>query len=197
MNKRLRPQNTLRQTRNIEFFREFLREPEIVGSIIPSSRFLEEKIIRAAGLTDCRLVIELGPGTGSTTINFLRHMPANASLLTIEISKAFTECLNTINDARLINHCGNAEAIETLLQQYDLPAPDVVISGIPFSTIALETGRQILSTVHDNLAPGGRFVAYQFRDQVAQLATPIFGEPEVNQELRNIPPMRVYRWLKP
>jgi len=197
LNNRLRRQNTLRQTRSMDFFREFLRDPEIVGSIIPSSRFLEERIIKAAGLADSRLVIELGPGTGGTTTNFLRHMPATASLLTIEISESFTDCLNTIDDARLINHCGSAQEMGALLQQYNLPAPDVVISGIPFSTIERETGQQILTTIYDNLAPGGRFVAYQFRDQVAQLATPIFGEPEVSQELFNIPPMRVYRWLKP
>ncbi len=71
MNNRLRPQNALRQTRSLDFFREFLRDPEIVGSIIPSSRFLEQRIIKAAGLADSRLVIELGPGTGGTTTSFL------------------------------------------------------------------------------------------------------------------------------
>lgn len=196
MNNRLRPNQQSRRTRGLDFFREFLREPEIVGSIIPSSRFLEERIIRAAAPANSRLVIELGPGTGGTTASILQHMPAEARLLTIELSESFVDCLNKIDDPRLINHCGSALEIPSLLQEYDLPAADIVISGIPFSTIEPETGKQILINVRDCLAPGGRFVAYQFRDQIAQLATPIFGEPEVSQELRNIPPMRVYRWLK-
>lgn len=196
MNSRLQPNNQTRQTRGFDFFREFLREPDIVGSIIPSSRFLEAKIINAACLADSHVVIELGPGTGGTTCSFLQHMPPESRLLTIEISQAFTDFLNNIEDPRLINHCGSAMEIASILRQYDLPAPDVVISGIPFSTIQPATGRQIIETVRDNLKPGGRFIAYQFRGQVSRLAKPLFGDPDVTQELRNIPPMRVFRWQK-
>ena len=45
--------------------------------------------------------------------------------------------------------------------------------------------------------PGGRFVAYQVRDRVAILGREVFGPPAVQLELRNVPPMRVYRWDKP
>jgi len=188
--------NHNRQTRGFDFFRGFLREPEIVGSVIPSSRFLEEKIISAASLDNARLVVELGPGTGGTTRSFLRRMPADSTLLTIEISKAFTDLLDEIDDPRLVNHCGSAMEIESILGQYHLDSPDIVISGIPFSTIAPAVGGQILEAIWHSLRPGGHFVAYQFRGHVARLAKPVFGDPDVIPELRNIPPMRVYCWRK-
>ena len=195
MNNKLQPNNN-RQTRGLDFFRGFLRDPDIVGSIIPSSRFLEEKIIDTANLAEARMVLELGPGTGGTTRSFLQHMPENSSLLTIEISQAFAKLLDDIDDPRLINYCGSALEIESILRRYNLPSPDVIISGVPFSTIPPDVGRQIVEAIWHNLQPDGRFIAYQFRGHVAELAKPVFGEPDVAQELRNIPPMRVFRWQK-
>lgn len=196
MNNKLQPPGRQRQTRHLDFFRGFLREPEIVGSVIPSSRFLEQRIIDAAGLGQARLVVELGPGTGSTTSSFLGQLPQQARLLTIEVSQEFSRLLQQINDPRLINFCGSAIEIEAVLRRHTLPSPDAIISGIPFSTLPATIGTQILEAVWHNLKPGGRFVAYQFRGHVARLAEPIFGKPQVFQELRNIPPMRIYRWQK-
>jgi phosphatidylethanolamine/phosphatidyl-N-methylethanolamine N-methyltransferase len=73
----------------------------------------------------------------------------------------------------------------------------VVVSGIPFSTRPAALGRRILGEVWACLAPGGRFVAYQFRDRVAVLGRKLFGSPDIKVELLNAPPMRVYRWRKP
>jgi phosphatidylethanolamine/phosphatidyl-N-methylethanolamine N-methyltransferase len=71
------------------------------------------------------------------------------------------------------------------------------VSGIPFSTMPLSLGRQIVSSLWDSLAPRGRFVAYQFRDRVASLGRELLGDPQVDVELLNVPPMRFYRWDKP
>lgn len=188
--------DTNRTSLSVDFFRGFLRKPEQVGSIIPSSRFLERRIIHQAGLQSARTVLELGPGTGGTTRAILAAMPEEARLLSIDLDPEFTRILDRIGDPRLIAHTGSACDLAAILQQYDLPAPDVVISGIPFSTMPRSVGIATLEAVRDTLAPGGRFVAYQFRGQVARLGRPILGEPEVVVELLNTPPMRLYRWVK-
>lgn len=186
-----------RKTEGLAFFKGFLRNPEQVGSIVPSSRFLEKRIIQAAELDQARVIVELGPGTGGTTRAFLRAMPATARHLAIELDAVFIPLLNDIGDARLINHNGNAVDIQAILQHYGLPQPDAVISGIPFSTMPRSTGEAIIKAVWASLVPGGRFVAYQFRGQVADIASTTLGQPDVELELVNIPPMRVYRWCKP
>jgi len=43
---------------------------------------------------------------------------------------------------------------------YGLGAPEVLIAGIPFSTMSRCSGSQILETISSVLAPAGRFVAY-------------------------------------
>jgi phospholipid N-methyltransferase len=183
----------------IEFFRGFLRNPGGVGSVIPSSRFLERQIIRAADLDHARCVVELGPGTGGTTARFLERMPETGALMAVELDQGFAELLaQKITDPRLSVFHGSAEHIQQALEERGLPAPDAVISGIPFSTIPQPIGEGITKAVYDCLAPGGRFVAYQFRGHVAERAEHVFGKPEVTvAEFLNIPPMRVYRWTKP
>lgn len=185
--------------RSIDFFRGFLRNPGGVGSVIPSSRFLERQILRAAGLESAKCLVELGPGTGGTTARFLEALPADAHLLAIETDGDFVELLRrNITDPRLKVFHGSAEHISDALAQFELPAADAVISGIPFSTIPEPIGQAITASVFNALAPGGRFVAYQFRGHVARRAEHVFGSPEATHaEFLNIPPMRVYRWTKP
>jgi phosphatidylethanolamine/phosphatidyl-N-methylethanolamine N-methyltransferase len=69
-----------------------------------------------------------------------------------------------------------------------------VISGIPFSIIPPAVGARIIEGIRRALAPGGCFLAYQVRGTVAELAKPVLGEPDTTLELRNIPPVRVFRW---
>jgi phospholipid N-methyltransferase len=190
--KRLRPQPDDRLT----FFQGFLKRPREVGSIIPSSRFLERRVTRAAQLGQADLAIELGPGTGGTTRSFLRAMKPDAKLLAIEINPRFVASLRRMDDPRLIVHLGSATELREALDHYGLPAPNAILSGIPFSTMARPLGHAILRSVHDVLEPGGLFVAYQVRDRVEMLGREVFGDARVQRELLNVPPMRVYRWVK-
>jgi len=179
----------------IAFLRGFLEKPKEVGSIIPSSRWMERRITRTADLAHAKLAIELGPGTGGTTKALLAAMAPDAKLLAIEINPGFCDLIReSIDDPRLIVHEGSAADIPEALVKHDLCAPDVVLSGIPFSTMSRELGLAILRSVKSSLAPGGRFVAYQFRDVVHTLGKQVFGPASRQLELLNMPPMRVYRW---
>lgn len=178
------------------FLQQFLKHPLQIGSIIPSSRFLERRIVEAAGINRAKVVVELGPGTGGTTRALLRAMSQDARLLTIEINPQLHALVSHIGDERLIPHFGSACDIADILATYDLNAPDVVISGIPFSTMSRELGTRIIEQVSSVLSENGRFVAYQARDRVATLCRPIMGTEQAATEYFNIPPMRVYQWQK-
>lgn len=154
--------------------------------------------MRTARLSEAKVVVELGPGTGGTTRAFLRAMRPDARLLAIELSDEFHARLRaTIRDPRLIVQRGSAERIGEFLTEHQLPAADVVISGIPFSTMPVEVGERIAAAVASSLAPGGRFVAYQVRAHVARRTRPVLGTPIFEWEFRNIPPMQVFTWTRP
>jgi phosphatidylethanolamine/phosphatidyl-N-methylethanolamine N-methyltransferase len=182
---------------NFAFFLGFLRQPALIGSIIPSSRFLERRVVEAAGITRSRMVVELGPGTGGTTRAILAAMPAEAQLLAIEINPDFAAYLKAIPDPRLNIYLGSAEHMRTALAAVNHARPDAVVSGIPFSTMPQNVGREILQEIWDCLVPGGRFVTYQVMNRVALLEPALLGDPHVQLEFLNVPPLRVYSWRKP
>ena len=182
----------------IEFLRGFLRHPARVGSVVPSSHRLEQRLVRSAAIPQARTVVELGPGTGGTTAAFLQAMAPNARLLAIELDPSFHAHLRaSLHDARLLLELGSAERLAGILAARRLQAPDAIVSGIPFSTLPPDVSDRIAASISQVLRPGGRFVAYQVRAHVAGFASPSLGAPDKRWEWVNVPPVRVFTWVKP
>jgi phosphatidylethanolamine/phosphatidyl-N-methylethanolamine N-methyltransferase len=178
------------------FFRAFLKAPRVVASVMPSSSLLEQRVVRAADPQAARVVVEFGGGTGGITRALLQAAGPQARVLVIERTAEFIESLERIHDSRLEVVHGCASSVGAELARAGHPAVDAVVSGIPFSTLPEVLAAEIVGEVHQALAPGGRFVAYQFSDAVADYARPVMGEPEVQHELRNMPPLKVFTWRK-
>lgn len=182
---------------SLEFLRGFVRNPAQVGSVVPSSRFLEQRLVRQAGIRDAQTVVELGPGTGGTTAAILQAMAPTARMLAIELDRDFHRHLRaSIADPRLVLELGSAERLAEFLAAHRLGAPDAIVSGIPFSTMPATVSDRIAATIAQVLRPGGRFVAYQVRGHVANFLAPYLGEPDKQWEMVNVPPVRVYTWIK-
>jgi phospholipid N-methyltransferase len=182
----------------LEFLRGFLRNPAQVGSVIPSSHRLEQRLVRSAAVAQARMVVELGPGTGGTTAALLQAMAPSARLLAVELDPTFHQLLQQqLGDPRLVVELGSAERLGDFLAARRMPAPDAIVSGIPFSTMPPELSDRIAAAIAQLLRPGGRFVAYQVRAHVADYVSPYLGAPEKRWEPINIPPVRVFTWVKP
>lgn len=191
-----RPRNTA-AAGHIEFLKGFLRNPAQVGSVIPSSHQLEQRLVDRAGVRDARTVVELGPGTGGTTRAFLDALPPGATLLGIEVDPGFHRHLrSSIADSRFILQQGSAEDIDEYLRLHGLAPPEAIVSGIPFSTLPTDACDRIAMRIAQVLRPGGRFVAYQVRAHVAGYMSRYLGSPALEWEYRNVPPVRVFTWVK-
>ncbi|HEU4430927.1 MAG TPA: methyltransferase, partial [Myxococcota bacterium] len=88
-----RPKRNLLRDEHLPFLQGFLRRPQQVASVMPSSRFLERRLVSLAGVRSAQLVVELGPGTGGTTRALLAALPAGARLLCIELDADFAALL--------------------------------------------------------------------------------------------------------
>ena len=87
---------------SFQFLRGFVRNPAQVGSVVPSSRWLEQRLVREARDRGSAHRVELGPGTGGTTAAILQAMPAAARLLAIELDPDFHRHLRaSLADPRL------------------------------------------------------------------------------------------------
>lgn len=180
------------------FLFEFLRHPTQIASVVPSSSFLEARLVRETDAARVRTIVELGPGTGGTTRALLQAMRPDARLLAIDLSPAFCKRLaGRVRDTRLAVQHGSAEFVATYLQSWQLPLADAIVSGIPFSTMPPDVADRIARAIAGALAPGGRFVAYQFSADVDKYSTPYLGQPKRRIEWLNVPPLRVFTWTKP
>ena len=53
--------STTQRQKALAFFLEFLRAPKQIGSVVPSSAFLERRLVRVGAVSRARTVVELGP----------------------------------------------------------------------------------------------------------------------------------------
>jgi phospholipid N-methyltransferase len=175
------------------FARNFLRHPKVLGSVVPSSRFLVDQLLRHADWSTVGTVVEYGPGVGTFTNAMLRRMKPDARLIAIELNEEFVEFLRaTCTDPRLRVVRGSALEVDTILREQGRAHADAIVSGIPFSTIEHGVRAQILRKTRAALGPGGRFLVYQFSRAVEPYLRESFRTIEEEFVPFNILPARIF-----
>src|SRR6202166_1256938 len=93
--------STARSGHALLFPRNFFRHPRMLGSIIPSSRFLIKQLLEPIDWDKARVIVEYGPGVGGITAEILRRMRPDAHLIAIEMNPEFVSFLRkTLVDER-------------------------------------------------------------------------------------------------
>lgn len=175
------------------FARNFLKHPRMLGSLIPSSRFLIEEVLQAVDWSKARVIVEYGPGVGTFTAEVLRRMRPDANLIAIETNTDFVRFLkSSITDPRLKVVHASALTTDEVLRDLGHLKADYVISGIPLGTMPSELRRGILNTTHAVLDPRGSFLVYQFTTRVLPDLQRIFKLVERRFEPFNILPAQVF-----
>ena len=175
------------------FARNFFRHPRMLGSIIPSSRFLIRQLLQPIDWEAARVIVEYGPGVGSITAEILARMRPDATLIAIETNPEFVRFLGSaIPDERLRVTEGSAESVDEILRRLGYPHANYIISGIPFSTISAELRERILRKTSVALAPGGSFLVYQFSTRVLPDLQRIFHYVKRKFEPLNVLPAHLF-----
>jgi phosphatidylethanolamine/phosphatidyl-N-methylethanolamine N-methyltransferase len=180
------------------FARNFIRHPLSVGTFAPSSSYLVRRVLEQADFSRARVVVEYGPGLGTISGALLERLRSDAHLLLIETNPEFVECLQEqFRDHRVIVERGSAAEVSTLLARHGLARADVIVSGIPFSTLAPGVRDQILEHTADSLQDDGRFVVYQYTKAVLRHLGGRFRVARHSTEWRNTWPAQVFDCRKP
>jgi phospholipid N-methyltransferase len=172
------------------FFKQFLKRPFQIASIVPSSKALVERVASKMDFSQPRVVAEYGPGEGVHSREIARRMCADSNLLLFELDRAFARDLERqfAGDRRVRVIHGDAASLPHELQRRRIGSCDYILSGIPFSILKIEKKRALLRKTYDALAPGGSFIIYQVTNELKQHAT-LFEHTQSEYFLQNIPPM--------
>jgi len=165
----------------------------MLGSIVPSSRFLIKQLLQPIDWAQARVIVEYGPGVGGITAEILRRMRPDASLIAIETNPEFVRFLrSTAEDERLHVVEASAESVVEILRQHGHERASYVISGIPFSTISAPVRERILRSTWSVLEPHGSFLVYQFSTRVLQDLRRIFRYVRHQFEPLNVLPAHLF-----
>lgn len=176
-----------------QFLRGFLKHPVMVGSIIPSSRVLIERMLKPVDWDNTRLFVEYGPGVGTFTRPVLEKMRDDATLIAIDTNADFIKYLTkSMADERLVAVTGSAADVEQIIEDHGFEAADYVLSGLPFSTLPPGVGNDIAEATAKVVRPGGAFLVYQFSPKVLDFIKPHFDRIERGFEWINVPPATLF-----
>ena len=183
----------------LQFLRGFLKHPVMVGSIIPSSKTVIERMLAPVDWENTKLIVEYGPGVGTFTRPILEKLGPDATLLTIDTNPEFTDYLTeSLDDPRLVAVTGSAAEVEKILADRGFDHADYVLSGIPFSTLPPGVGQAIAEATAKAIRPGGAFLVYQFSPKVMEFIKPWFERIERGFEWLNVPPASLFwAWREP
>lgn len=177
----------------LQFLRGFLKHPVMVGSIIPSSRKLIDRMLEPVDWANTKVFVEYGPGVGTFTRPILERLGPDATLITIDTNPEFTEYLRRdMDDPRLVAVTASAADVEKVLKDRGFDHADYVLSGLPFSTLPPGIGDAIGAATAKVIRPGGAFLVYQFSPKVRDFIAPVFERIERGFEWFNVPPATLF-----
>jgi len=175
------------------FFEGFVKNPVMVGSIIPSSRFTIDKMLAPVDWDECKVFVEYGPGVGTFCRPVLDRLRRDGTLIVIDTNPMFIDYLRkTITDSRFVAVLGSAADVEEIVRSQGFDHADYVLSGLPFSTLPEGVGPAIAEGTWNVLRPAGAFLVYQFTPRARDFMARHFKRIDNGLEFWNVPPAFLY-----
>ncbi len=178
------------------FFSAALANKSQIGAVLPSQRFLIDRMISPVPHSYRGQILELGPGTGALTLRLAARCP-HARVLACEINSAMARHLRwTLASARLSSRVEVIlDAAEHLLSQFSRRGgkpPDFIISGIPLGTLPKPQVLGLVQAISRALAPGGMYIQFQYSLIDRKKIKTNFSKLTTVPVLLNFPPAVVY-----
>jgi phospholipid N-methyltransferase len=177
----------------LRFARVFLKNPVMLGAVLPSSRRLSRHLLEGLDWRSARVLVEYGPGIGNLTWEILQRMHPQATLVAIEFNRDLVRHLKAnFFDQRLHIVHGSAADVRTILAGLGIQQADYIISGIPYSTLSIPERQRILQESNLALRHNGVLLVYQYTTAVLPHLRDVFREVRQEFEPLNILPARIF-----
>ena len=175
------------------FLSGFLKDWRAVGSPLPCSRHVAERVCKLMDFSRARVCVEVGAGTGAVTREILKALRSDAKLIVFEINKDFCDQLRAANDSRLVVHNVSAFEMDTILAE----KADYVVSGIPLAVLSKPEFSRLYSAIRSVLTPAGAFIQVQLAPVSYRRLRRCFRDVRVGFSWKNAPPAFLYQCRGP
>lgn len=179
------------------FTKEFIQNKKMIGSIMPSWRFLVNKIISKIDFSNDKVIVEFGPGTGVFTFKMIKKLNADSKLLVFELNETFYNTLKAkIKDNRVILINDSAENLEFHLKNNHLNEVNIIISSLPLTNLPARVRLNIINNSKKMLSKHGKYIQYQYSSSAKVLLMKKFRKVNINYTIINMPPAIIYTCFK-
>ena len=178
----------------LSFIKQYIAKPRSVGAILPSSKYLANRMIENIDFKCARYIVEYGSGTGVFTEKIIRRRKKDTKILLFESNKEFCNLLKEKyedeSNIYIIND--SAEYIGEYMKKYDIPCIDYIVSGLPFASLPNNVSSNILEETQKHLNENGKFITFQYTLFKKDFISKYFNEMSIKREIRNVPPAYVF-----
>ena len=176
------------------FFRQWLRSPKSMGSIIPSSMALARAVTSAVAWEPGQTVVELGAGTGAISQGLLEKGMPSEALMMIELDEQLYDYLrNRFPGVRVVH--GDATKLADIVADQGIDPVSTVVSGLPMVNMPFDFQKAIIGESFKSLKPGGFMLQYSYSPLSPIPAKKLGVKAEIVRfVLRNVPPATVWRF---
>jgi phospholipid N-methyltransferase len=168
---------------------QFLRAPNFMGGIVPSSSVLARAMSRQAAGFDA--IVELGAGTGAVTRRLVADHPRAAFTLIEREQQLARRLARSYSHARVRDGCVH-DRVDCLLEQ---PPRTIAVSSLPFRSLPEEVANATGAAIERFLLadPARRLVQYSYglREPFAFRDARLSWR-RVERVWRNVPPAIVW-----
>ena len=175
------------------FIKEFWKDKKMIGSIMPSSKFLAAKMLNHIPFKNTKLIIELGPGTGIFTEKIIEKIDPSTHLIILELNPELCKDLKAkINLPNVHIKEASADKIREIIKEFGFEKADIIISSLPLANFSVELLNSILEIVHKSLNEKGNFIQFQYSLNAFKNLKKLFPVIKLNFTALNFPPAFVY-----
>ncbi len=184
------------RTTYLNFFLAGLLKHGQTGGIIPSQRFLIDRMISPVPKAYRGNIIELGAGAGSLTLRLAARCP-KARILACEINSILArDNRSNLTEAGLNDRvevlADPAEHVLRRMVRSGSERPDFIISGIPLGNLGGDKACALLDTIHQTLREGGMYIQFQHSLLDRRKIRERFPKTSTALVMLNFPPAFVY-----
>lgn len=178
------------------FFKQWLRSPKSMGSVIPSSRFLARALAAEVAWEAGQFIVELGGGTGAITQGLIDRGVPRDRLVVIELDGSLHAFLkDRLPGCHVIQ--GDATRLDEILVRHGVGDVGTVVSGLPMVGMPFAFQRAVIEQGFKVMRPGGFMLQYSYSPVAPIPARRLDVEARIARFVAlNVPPAFVWKYRR-